>query len=185
MHPIEIIENSVLLSKNSKNILMESFTPFLVKKGTIIHEDGKVMNKIGFISSGLFRSFKIDSLGSEITIDFFQRGSFFTDLESYYKQTRSEVSIESLTESSIYFLDRKTINKLYKNVPEFVEFERLYTNKISACLLSFQKKINSLNSNDSYLLFSKMYNQAIKFSPKKYIASFLGMSPFTLSRIKL
>lgn len=185
MHPIEIIENSVSLSRNSKNILMESFTPCLVKKGAIIHEDGKIMNSIGFISSGLLRSFKIDSKGNEITIDFFQQGSFFTDLESYYKQTRSEVTIESLTDSSIYFLNREIINKFYKNVPEFVEFEIFYTNKISACLLSFQKKINYLNSNDSYLLFSKVYSQAIKFAPKKYIASFLGISPFTLSRIKL
>ena len=53
------------------------------------------------------------------------------------------------------------------------------------CLLDFQRKIIHSSSSDSFTLFSKSYNQAFNSAPKKHIASFLGVSPFTLSRIKI
>ena len=77
--------------------------------------------------------------GEQLTLDFFQMGSFFTDLNSYYLMSQSKVNIEAVVDSTV-FLDRKTIAELYKLIPEFYKFEIIYKEKISLCLLSFQKK---------------------------------------------
>ena len=185
MNPIDVINSIIPLNEDNKKILLSSMEKRDIKKGVPIINEGEKNNLIGFISSGLFRSYLKTESGEQLTLDFFQMGSFFTDLNSYYLMSQSKVNVEAVVDSTVFFLDRKTITELYKLIPEFYKFEIIYKEKISLCLLSFQKKINHLGAYDSYKLFSKTYKQALCESPKKYIASFLGISPFTLSRIKL
>jgi len=142
-------------------------------------------DKIGFIDKGLLRSFSYDEEGNEITHDFFQQGSFFTDLNSYFNCTLSKVVIEALVDCDLYVFNRTSLDIIKKEIPEWASFVQIYRAQISMCLLNFQRKIIHSSSIDSFTLFSKSYNQAFNFAPKKHIASFLGVSPFTLSRIKI
>ena len=181
MNPIDVINSIIPLNEDNKNILLSSMEKRDIKKGIPIINEGEKNDLIGFISSGLFRSYLNTESGEQLTLDFFQMGSFFTDLNSYYLMSQSKVNIEAVVDI-LYFLDRKTIAELYKLIPNFINL-KLYTRKIYFVYSVF-KKINHLGAYDSYKLFSKTYKQALCESPKKYI-SFLGISPFTLSRIKL
>ena len=142
-------------------------------------------DKIGFIEKGLLRSYSYDDEGNEITHVFFQEGCFFTDLNSYFSNSLSKVFIEALVDCDLYVLNRSSIDIIKDQIPEWTSFEQIYRAQISTCLLDFQRKIIHSSSSDSFTLFSKSYNQAFNFAPKKHIASFLGVSPFTLSRIKI
>ena len=142
-------------------------------------------DKIGFIERGLLRSYSYDDVGNEVTHDFFQEGSFFTDLHSYFNNSLSKVFIEALVDCDLYVLNRTSLDIIKNEIPEWASFEQVYRAQISMCLLDFQRKIIHSSSSDSFTLFSKSYNQAFNSAPKKHIASFLGVSPFTLSRIKI
>ena len=156
----------------------------LSKNDQFLNSDSR-NDKIGFIEKGLLRSYSYDDAGNEITHDFFQEGSFFTDLNSYFNNDLSKVSIEALVDCDLYVFNRTSLDIIKNKIPEWASFEQIYRAQISMCLLDFQRKIIHSSSSDSLTLFSKSYNQAFNYAPKKYIASFLGVSPFTLSRIKI
>ena len=96
-----------------------------------------------------------------------------------------KVFIEALVDCDLYVFNRTSLDIIKKEIPEWASFEQIYRAQISMCLLNFQRKIIHSSSIDSFTLFSKSYNQAFNSAPKKHIASFLGVSPFTLSRIKI
>ena len=103
----------------------------------------------------------------------------------YFNNSLSKVSIEALVNCDLYVLNRTSLDIIKNKIPEWASFEQIYRAQISMCLLDFQRKVIHSSSSDSFTLFSKSYNQAFNSAPKKYIASFLGVSPFTLSRIKI
>ena len=79
----------------------------------------------------------------------------------------------------------KIFKDLENQIDEWSCMALKYYQSKSACLLNFHSQIKNYNSEDAYHLFSKYYKLAVKESPKKHIASFLGMSKYTISRIRL
>ena len=98
-------------------------------------------DKIGFIERGLLRSYSYDDVGNEVTHDFFQEGSFFTDLHSYFNNSLSKVFIEALVDCDLYVLNRTSLDIIKNEIPEWASFEQVYRAQISMCLLDFQRKI--------------------------------------------
>ena len=112
MNPIDVINSIIPLNEDNKNILLSSMEKRDIKKGITIINEGEKNDLIGFISSGLFRSYLNTESGEQLTLDFFQMGSFFTDLNSYYLMSQSKVNIEAVVDSTVFFLDRKTIDRI-------------------------------------------------------------------------
>jgi CRP-like cAMP-binding protein len=143
-------------------------------------------NKIsGFLKKGLLRSYYYDDNGNEITTAFIEENSFFSELISYQTGGISERTIEALEPSIIYIFTEKDINYIRKSIENWEIFERKYYELILKEKVNFQRKLLNCNKKEAYQLFIDTYKQAAKYAPKQYIASFLGMTPFTLSRIKL
>ena len=94
-------------------------------------------DKVGFIERGLLRSYSYDDVGDEITHDFFQEGSFFTDLNSYFSNSLSKVFIEALLDCDLYVLNRTSLDIIKNEIPEWASFEQVYRAQISMCLLDF------------------------------------------------
>ena len=179
------IEKYIELSDVEKKIIILSLKLRKVKKGDIVLKQNESSNFLGFIDKGILRSYAKDESNNDITWHFFEQGSFFSDLYSFDLFEKSKVTIEALSDSEIYTFDKNTFNYLENNINSWSSFALQYYQLKSSCLLNFNAKIKSMSAIDSYNLFSKYYKQAIKESPKKHIASFLGMSKYTISRIRL
>lgn len=179
------IEKFVEINSDEKAILLEYLKVININKGDIILEQDRSNDFIGFLDAGILRSYRTDKSGNDITYHFFEEGSFFTDLYSFNQSKKSKVTIEALSNCTIYAFNKKTFKELEYKLENWSCFALQYYQAKSACLLNFNAKVKNSNANDAYNLFSKYYKQAIKESPKKYIASFLGMSKYTLSRIRL
>ena len=80
-----------------------------VKNDVLISQDGS-NDCIGFVESGLLRSYKINEQGDDITCHFFEEGSFFVDLLSFNSSPYSSVSIEAITDSKVYIFNSETFN---------------------------------------------------------------------------
>ncbi len=179
------IEKYIEINSNEKTILLESLKLININKGDIIQEQDKSNDLVGFLEAGILRSYRTDKSGNDITYHFFEEGSFFTDLYSFDKSKKSEVAIEALSNCTIYTFDKKMFKELEYKIENWSCFALQYYQEKSSCLLNFNAKVKNSTAFEAYNLFSKYYKQAIKKSPQKHIASFLGMSKYTISRIRL
>ncbi|MCI4669563.1 MAG: Crp/Fnr family transcriptional regulator [Bacteroidia bacterium] len=180
---IEIIEKYIKLKEAEKNLIRESLKPLFLKKGSLLLEKGSHITPVGFLESGLMRSFYWNEEGDEITSGFFLEGKICTDLNSFQKGGKNERSVEALMDCQLWILDQFDIHKLQSELENWPYFEQRYIADLLLQKVNFQREMSRANTAESYELFLRTYKQAALFAPRYQIASFLGISPFTLSRI--
>ena len=144
---------------------------------------GHVSRQICFIESGLLRCF-YEQGETEVSSWFMKEGDVIVSVESFFKQKPSYESIQALEETIIHYISYDELQFIYKNFLEFnfvarVLAEHYYT-------LSEQRlySLRMQRSQERYEHLIKNFPEIILRSPSKYIASYLGISEETLSRIK-
>lgn len=181
---IEIIRNFVSLTRAEQALITECLSPKTLNKGDFLLKKGDTNYLVGFLDEGLMRSFYLEEDGSEITSGFFQEGNICTDLNSYVSGTKSERNIEALTMCQLLILHLDDLAMLRKKIPTWNEFEQNYITRLLLQKVNFQREMANKSTTEAYDLFTQTYRQAALFAPRYQIASFLGISPFTLSRLK-
>ena len=186
------VEKYIKLSDRDRIVLIQHLQLKKIKKGELISQQGQSNDFIGFVENGLLRSYDLDENGNDVTHHFFEEGSFFRDLSSYnqtensYNKTEKfSVNIQALTDCELYILDSDICEDLENQIDGWTCMALRYYQTKLTCLLNFHSKIKNYSSEDAFHTFSKYYKLAVKESPKKHIASFLGMSKYTISRIRL
>lgn len=184
------------------NRLLESIQPYLVvnaeerfelekaverrvyQKGEVIFTEGKISHEIYFVNQGCARLYyNVD--GTEKTAFFYTEGQFICAGESYTYQVPAVENYQAVEETEIYVFSRSRIEKLLEAVPQFEVIARVATeNELITC----QKMIASFvtkSAEERYKDLLSSQKELFQRVPQQYIASFLGVSPETLSRIKL
>ncbi|MEM1324256.1 MAG: Crp/Fnr family transcriptional regulator [Bacteroidota bacterium] len=145
----------------------------IVKKGEILQRSGELQTRIFRVESGLLRSYHIDSAGKKHIFMFAPEG--WTIADSVGPDQSSDLFIDAL-ENSVVWVYEKDVKKERKNVGKFVK--RLYV---------LQKRIIMLMSTpaiDRYDHFMTTYPNITQRVPQKMIASYLGITPEALSKLK-
>ena len=101
-----------------------------------------------------------------------------------YSDAKSSISIESLTPSKVFILDKNNVDKLYKEHPAFEAFQRKNFEKRIAILQKRILSLLTLSASEKYDQFLKDYSDFEKIIPNYQIASYLGITPQSLSRIR-
>lgn len=153
-------------------------------KGTFLLEEGKISKTSYFLESGIIRCFIIDLEGNEITTRFYSSPDFVNNYLSFFEQSPSEEYYELLTEGVLYGIDYKNVQYCFHNIPEFREWGRMmltlnyaYINKR---LISYHKE----TAQQRYLNLMEKHPEIIRNVPLNMIASYLGITKFSLSRIR-
>ncbi|MCG9876009.1 MAG: Crp/Fnr family transcriptional regulator [Leptospiraceae bacterium] len=153
------------------------------KKNEIIIKSGEIVSKIGFVESGILRSFFIKD-GSEITQDFFTEKDILALMRSFLHQQPSVMSYQALQESTIYYISYESLQMMYTKSEKFLNLGRkilehlliLYEDRVSRML--------TMNPEERFLNLVQTMPTIVNSANQKYIASFLGITPESLSRIK-
>ena len=143
-----------------------------------------VSNKIGFVEKGIVRAYSVDKNDIEVTKYFIRESQFFVDLESYYGSIPSKDGFQAVTDSIIYSIKKSAIERLSEDVPNFYIYLKSIT---EAQLLNKLKDNDFLNYGDAktkYLEFITRYPILALQVPQQYIASYLKITPQSLSRIR-
>lgn len=155
-----------------------------VSKGDYLLKEGEFATHSFYIESGLLRQYSIDEKGKEHIIQFAPENWFMSDRESIYFQQPSAFFIQAMEQTTAYLVDEKFILELAKANPTFLEFNnKLLHNHIR----HLQKRINSLlsaSAEERYLDFIKIYPDLMLRVPQTLIASYLGITPESLSRVR-
>lgn len=158
-------------------------TPIEVKRGDIIVSEGFITNFFYLIDSGVFRVYRIVD-GDEITYGFTFKGDIDTCPFSFFNQTPANETIEALTDGKIIKICRSEYNNMIAENIEYLELATyLLTNYIEV-IVNRLVTLKKLTAEEQYSLLLRQQPQEINRIPLKHIASYLGVSPARLSRIR-
>jgi CRP/FNR family transcriptional regulator, anaerobic regulatory protein len=154
-----------------------------LKKGEFLLQMGVPANKMSFIRSGILRVFAIED-GHEVTQWISTPGNFVTDLSSFIFEGGSRWNIQALTDSTLFTISKTDYTEIVKKVPRWHELEKLF---IVKCFTFLENRVYthlSRTAEERYILFFEQHPSLFNQVPLQYIASMLGMTPETFSRIR-
>jgi CRP/FNR family transcriptional regulator, anaerobic regulatory protein len=154
-----------------------------MKKGDYFLKSGKACDKLSFIQNGLLRIYTLQD-GKEVTQWISSPGYFVTDLSSLMFDTPARWNIQALTDCSLFTIDKADYKNIGKLIPGWHELEKLF---IAKCFTILEDRIHShlsMSAEERYAYFFERNKELFNQVPLQYIASMLGMTPETFSRIR-
>jgi CRP/FNR family transcriptional regulator, anaerobic regulatory protein len=183
-HLISIISRRVLLSPADAELCREYFEPVLFPKNRIIEEEGKIPKYLYFVISGFIRLFHYNENGDEITSHINCPPGFITAYSHFINQTRSDENVECITESELLRITRKDLDFITRQSAAIKDFSILVFQQSIAYNENRSKELANLSAEQRYQKLIENYPAILHNVPIQYIASFLGIKPQSLSRIR-
>ncbi|NVK75311.1 MAG: Crp/Fnr family transcriptional regulator [Oceanospirillaceae bacterium] len=179
----DTILSHIDMSSEAYNALETSGKLKKLRKGDILSSPSKSADTMLFVNSGLLRGYRIVD-GKEFTHHFYREKWFATDYKSFLLGESTELYIESLTDSECYIFQKKDLHALYAQYHELESLGRLIAEQ--AFLIIHQRivalQVDSLKDRYKHLIQTNpILFQSV---PQKYIASYLGVTEQSFSRIK-
>lgn len=180
----DLINDTTSLTVPEMDFVLSLFKPVSLAKEEYFLEIGKRCNEVAFIQSGVLRMYHLDNNGEEATHYFPLQNSFVTSHISLNNQTRSTEGIQAITTVELLVISKENLDIMYQKVPAMQEVGRRATENIVA---EMSKRISILINNSA----DKRYETILKHNPilvqtvpLQYLASYLGITPQHLSRIR-
>lgn len=182
-----IIKNiSKYIQLNDKKIahLTSLLTFREIKKDQFLLQRGEVARYDYFVNKGCLRSAYIDQNGEEYILQFAIEDWWITDFESFINKTPSKLEIMALEDSELLQIDRKSLDEFFENYPKFEHFYRVMNERHFISIYQHLISFLSESAEDRYLKFVQEYSQFLNRIPQYQIASYLGITPEYLSKIR-
>lgn len=180
----EYLSKSSLLSSEELTLFENHLEFRKVPKKTILLRSGEVCNFEAYINKGIIREYFIDRDGAELTLQFASEDWWVSDITSFEDQTPSDMYIEVLEDCELLILSREAKDKLICEIPQL---ERMFRLMIQRHLSKLQKRLFktiSASAMDQYIEFTNRYPTISQRVSQHYIASYLGITPEFLCRLR-
>jgi CRP-like cAMP-binding protein len=179
-----VIRQLIKVSDNEiENFLLQT-TCHVFKRNEILSSPGKVPNEIFFLKKGLVRVLVTDKQGIEHTIHFALENQFIADYSNFILHQPSQYSLQAVEETEVVILSRKTIEWGYLNLREGEKMGR----KIAEYYFIYQddriKNLYLRTPKERYDTITAIFPNIHNRVPQHMIASYLGITPIHLSRLK-
>jgi len=155
-----------------------------LKKKQYLLQEGEVSRYQYFVNKGCLRTYTIDEKGLEHIIQFAIEDWWTGDMYSFITQTPARYTIDTIEDSEILCLEKFAMEELYIKIPKF---ERFFRHLLQNAFVALQERIVanlSQPADERYCTFIEKYPLMEKRLPLKQIASYLGITPESLSRIR-
>lgn len=178
------IFKDISFSKEELRIIVPTFFRETYKKGVTLIKAGDNIDKQYYISEGCLRSYYTDSQGREYTVQFAIRDWWMSDYTAFFSTSKAILNIEVIQNAVVYKISKADKEYLYNKIPKIESFFR---KKLERAFAAFQKRIISelsLTASERYIDFVKSYPNIEKAVKNYHIASYLGITTESLSRIR-
>jgi CRP-like cAMP-binding protein len=192
-HVLERIEGSFALqsyiqgivdfTEEEMEVIMSHFKPMNLPAGEYFIDEGIVCKNIGFLTKGYIRTF-YEINEQEVTTMVLAKHNIVTAHTSFTLQRPSMSYIQAISDCELLVMSHKSMQELYDRFPKWEHLGRLITEQVYAYMEGRVVDYLSLSPEDRYRKMLENDAKILKNVPLRYIASMLGITPETLSRIR-
>ena len=155
-----------------------------LQKGDFFVRQDKICRQIAYINKGTLRTYYNNDKAEETTSCFCTENNFTTSYRSFILQQPSHLSIQALEDTELFVIDYEHLQKLYSTSPIWQNVGRIITEKEYIVMEQYASVLSNETAKEKYLRLLKEQPQIIQKVPVKHIASYLGITTRTLSRIR-
>ncbi len=182
---IKKVKNIVTLSAEAEAYLYSIAQEISVSKGSILIREGQTVDKIYFVTHGCLRSYCTDKNGKEHTLQFAIKNWWISDYIAIHNDEAATLTVECLKDSTVIEFNAQEINGILYQYPEYEPFQRFI---LERHVVSLHKRILNqlqLTATERYDLFLVQYPDIEQYTRNYHIASYLGITQESLSRIRV
>lgn len=154
-----------------------------LKKKEFLVQPNQDSSFLAFIQKGVFRVFFYTDSGIEVTVWFSFEGMMVTDMLAFFEETKASFYVQAVEESEILIIQKSQLEQLYKTYPEYIKFGKEYAEMVTVNVMKRILTLQNKTAEDQYLELLKTPKFFQKI-PLKYLASYLGVTDTSLSRIR-
>jgi len=178
------VSAKITIGEREKEVCRNLFTPASLRKKQYLLRQGDICRHLAFVEQGLLRSYAIGEKGVEHIVQFAPEGWWISDIYSYLTEEPSEYHIDALEDAQLLLLSKTAYEQLFVQAPVFERYFRILTQN---SLIAYQRRVSSTLSRSAeavYTEFLEVYPEIARRVPQHNIASYLGITPESLSRIR-
>ena len=182
---IKKIKGKINLSVEAEEYLLSISKEKTFPKTSILIREGQTVNKIYFVTDGCLRSFCTDKNGKEHTLQFAIKNWWISDYIAIHNNEHATLTVECLKESRVIEFNAKELDGILSKFREYEPFQRYL---LERHVVSLQKRILNqlqLTAAERYDLFIEQYGDIEQYTRNYHIASYLGITQESLSRIRV
>ncbi len=155
-----------------------------IKRRQFILQENDVCKHYTFVAEGCFKKFQVDEKGTEHNLQFAAEGDWLMEIDSFYFEKPSRVYIEAIEPSVIFQINKPNLYHLFTNNPKFDRNFRVIVENRFVELENRVLQAISSTAEERYLSFIKHYPHLLSRLPNTQIASYLGITPEFLSKVR-
>lgn len=180
----ETLNKIIPFESEALECLMGLFVEIKLNKGDVFAKKGEYSKKIAFVQSGVLRAYYSNDKGEEYNKTFFTETSFVGAYSSLVTGERNLIDIDCLTPCTLLVAEYHKIMALYNAFPQVERLSRILAERFFVSKEKREIELVTLEAKDRYSIFQKEHPTLEQLIPQYHIASYLGVSPTQLSRIR-
>lgn len=181
---VKSVRSRIDISGDDIELVTRKVIPKKTRKRQFLLSAGDVCQHMIFVERGLLRSFSDSENGSEHTMQFASEGWWISDMASFFSGEDSRYNIEALEDSEVLLMSKQAMDQLMNAVPSM---QRYFLDLMQNHIIALQRRINvvqSMSAEETYLKLMEVNPDLINRASQQHIASYLGITPETLSRVR-
>lgn len=183
-HFFNKLSKNITLTEADKAIFRQHTVVKKIRKRQYLLQEGEICKSVAFVSKGMLRSYLVDEKNNEYIIQFAPEGWFISDLCSFVTNDCSNLNIDAIEDSELVLVSQAAHAHLENVIPEFFRFNCL---QYRGAYIALQKRVTdmfTLSAEEKYLKLLNIYPDIMQRVPQHMIASYVGLKPETLSRVR-
>jgi len=181
---IQFLNRSNLVSLTTAEKIADTFSPKEISRNNFFLKEGKISNEYFFLETGFMRAFAHDTDGNDVTTNFYSGNQVVFEVSSFFNRSISKENIQATADCTGWFITYEQLNNLFHALPEFREFGRGVLVKGFATLKTRMLSMITETAEQRYDALLKTNPEIFQHAALKHIASYLGITDTSLSRIR-
>lgn len=181
---VHFFRSSNLVSQEKAEEIAAQFFHKTILKNDFHLRERQISDEYFFLEQGFMRAFAYNITGNDITTNFYKAGNVVFEVSSFFNRTTSKENIQAVTDCSGWYISYEQLNKLFHSIPDFRDFGRSVLVNGYASLKVRMLSMITETAEERYANLLRTAPEIFQAAPLKHIASYLGMTDTSLSRIR-